>query len=165
MKAKSLVICAVAIATAITNANAQSIAPPAAESEVLKVDAIGVQIYECKLNDQKAPAWAFVAPEADLFDATGKVIGKHYIGPTWEGNDGSKVVAKLAARTNATKEQAIPHLLLTASSTDAKGMFSALKSIQRLSTVGGIAPAVGCATDSIGKQARVYYAAEYRYFR
>jgi hypothetical protein len=38
----------------------------------------GVQVYECR--DQK---WVFVAPEADLYDERGNLIGRHYAGPTW----------------------------------------------------------------------------------
>jgi hypothetical protein len=36
--------------------------------------------------------WVFKAPEARLIDLTDKNIGKHYTGPTWESNDGSKVI-------------------------------------------------------------------------
>ncbi len=35
--------------------------------------------------------WVFKAPEASLMDDQGKIIGKHYAGPTWESSDGSKV--------------------------------------------------------------------------
>jgi hypothetical protein len=32
-----------------------------------------------------------VAPEADLFDARGNRIGRHYAGPHWRSTDGSKI--------------------------------------------------------------------------
>ena len=53
--------------------------PGSNESLALVVPAKGVQIYECR-----AGKWAFVAPEAELFDRAGKKIGKHYAGPHWE---------------------------------------------------------------------------------
>src|SRR5262249_6595349 len=67
--------------------------PPAGESLVMVAAARGVQIYECREKKDQAGAyeWAFVAPEADLFDAGGRRIGRHYAGPTWESSDGSKV--------------------------------------------------------------------------
>src|SRR3712207_4620599 len=49
----------------------------------------GVQIYRWD-----GTSWSFVAPEAVLStDAGGHgVVGIHYVGPTWEGVDGSQVV-------------------------------------------------------------------------
>src|SRR5262249_2500415 len=62
--------------------------------------ASGVQIYECVQNRENPTRydWVFKAPQADLFDAAGRKIGKHYAGPTWESNDGSKVVGEIKAR-------------------------------------------------------------------
>jgi hypothetical protein len=54
--------------------------------------ATGAQIYQCSAT-ATGPAWTFVAPQADLLDADGEVVGVHYAGPTWELDDGSKVVA------------------------------------------------------------------------
>ena len=59
--------------------------PPASESLAMIVPAKGVQIYECRAKKDQAGAyeWAFVAPEADLFDTSGRKIGRHYAGPHW----------------------------------------------------------------------------------
>ena len=56
--------------------------PGAGQSLTMIVPAKGVQIYECRAKKDQPGAyeWAFVAPEADLFDAGGKKIGKHYAG-------------------------------------------------------------------------------------
>src|SRR6266704_1241294 len=83
-------------------------------------------------------------PEADLFDLSGKKIGKHYAGPTWESNDGSKVVGEVKARDDGPAPTAIPWLLLRAKSTSGNGAFSRTQAIQRLYTVGGQAPAESC---------------------
>ena len=69
--------------------------PPALKSGLspyLEVSATGVQIYACGKNDAGAFAWVFKAPEAALFDAQKKQIGKHYAGPSWEGMQGGKIV-------------------------------------------------------------------------
>jgi hypothetical protein len=67
--------------------------PGANESLAMIVPAKGVQIYECRARKDRVGEyeWAFVAPEADLFDAGGNGIGRHYTGPVWESKDGSRV--------------------------------------------------------------------------
>ncbi len=139
---------------------------PAGQTLSLVSPATGVQIYEC--NAIKAdPArfeWVFKAPEADLFDLSGKKIGKHYGGPTWESNDGSKVVGEVKARDDGPAATAIPWLLLSAKSTSGNGVFSRIQGIQRLYTVGGKAPAGGCSKAQLGKEARVPYKATYYFY-
>ena len=115
----------------------------------------GVQIYECR--DAK---WVFVAPEADLFDRSGRKIGRHYAGPTWEAADGSKVVGAVKERADAAG--AIPWLILSTKSAGPDGAFSKVTSIQRLSTSGGVAPSGACA--EAGAKARVPYTADYYFF-
>lgn len=139
---------------------------PATQVLSLEAHATGVQIYECRAGktDPASFEWAFKAPEADLFDGEGKKIGKHYAGPTWESNDGSKVVGEAKARDNGPDAGAIPWLLLSAKSTSGKGVFSQTLSIQRLFTVGGKAPAEGCDPAHSGKEARSPYKARYLFF-
>lgn len=127
------------------------------------VPARGVQIYECRVADGKA-AWAFVAPEAALFDVQGRTVGKHYAGPTWEHSDGSKLVGTVKARADAPQPSAIPWLLLDTRSTGA-GRFTGVTSIQRVNTVGGIAPPTGCSSADVGKREQVAYTADYYLFK
>ena len=85
---------------------------PATQTLSLETRATGVQIYDCKPNkdDPTRFEWVFKAPEADLFDPAGTKIGKHYAGPTWESNDGSKVVGEVKARDDGPDANAIPWL-------------------------------------------------------
>ena len=136
-----------------------SLEAPAGERLALETAATGVQIYECS-----AGKWNFKAPEAELFDRAGNKVGKHYGGPTWESNDGSKVVAGVTARSDAPQAGAIPWLLLTAQSTEGPGVFGRTKSIQRVRTVGGSAPNEPCAPADAGKLARVAYQATYYFY-
>ena len=139
---------------------------PAGQALSLVSPATGVQIYECGATKTE-PArfeWVFKAPEADLFDLSGKKMGKHYAGPTWESNDRSKVIGEVKARDDGPAATAIPWLLLSAKSTSGKGVFSETQSIQRLYTVGGKAPAQTCNRAQLGKEARVPYKATYYFY-
>ena len=136
------------------------------ESLAMIVAAKGVQIYECRpRKDAAVFEWAFVAPEAQLFDRAGKPIGRHGAGPAWEAADGSRVVATLKQRADAPNPGAIPWLLLAAQSAGPAGAFSGITSIQRVNTAGGLAPATGCDRDTVGSKARVDYTADYHFHR
>lgn len=127
------------------------------------VPAKGVQIYECRARAGQPSAyeWAFVAPEADLFNTRGDKIGRHYAGPSWEAADGSKITGSLKARADAPQVGTIPWLLLTATSAGPKGSFSSVTGVQRVNTAGGAAPAMACAQGNSGATVRVPYTADY----
>jgi len=134
------------------------------ESLAMILPAKGVQIYECRAGKGAGYEWAFVAPEADLFDSRGNKIGRHYAGPHWEAADGSKVLGSLKERADAPRADAIPWLLLAAKSVGPAGSFSKVTSVQRVSTVGGTAPTTGCTEATAGTSARIGYAADYYFF-
>jgi hypothetical protein len=127
-------------------------------------DALGVQIYSCQAK-AGVHAWTFVAPEASLFDARGKLVVKHFGGPTWQSvADGSKVVATKVEEF-ADDPASIPELLLIASSHEGKGVMADVTFIQRLETVGGIAPTSTCDAGNVGATARVPYSSTYFFYR
>jgi hypothetical protein len=128
--------------------------------------AVGVQIYVCQAakDDPARLEWAFKAPEADLKGRGGRSVGKHYAGPSWEAKDGSKVVGSPVAK-ESPNPNSIPWLLLTAKTTSGKGIFSDVRSIQRLRTVGGIAPSGSCGQPMLGQELRVSYSADYLFYR
>ena len=140
--------------------------PGANESLAMIVPAKGVQIYECRARKDQGGGyeWAFVAPEADLFDARGNRIGRHYAGPHWESTDGSKVLGTVKERADAPVADAIPWLLLAAKSVGPAGAFSRVTSIQRVNTAGGAAPKAGCSQAAAGALARIAYTADYYLF-
>jgi hypothetical protein len=139
---------------------------PPTQKLLLKTSADGFQIYRCKMSsaDSTRFEWAFLAPEAVLFDSTGKRIGKHYAGPTWELDDGSKVVGEVKARDDGPDAGAIPWLLLAAKSASGTGVLGQVQSIQRIATVGGKAPASSCNAGEAGQEARVAYKAAYYFY-
>lgn len=143
-----------------------SIAVPATQPLLLGTRASGVQIYDCRpgKDDPYRFEWVFRAPEADLFDAAGTRVGKHYAGPTWEADDGSKVVGETKAHDDGPDINAIPWLLLRAKSTSGAGVLARTASVQRLQTVGGKPPAGGCSEARAGAEARVPYSAMYYFY-
>jgi hypothetical protein len=133
----------------------------------LVAHATGVQKYAC----QPDGTWLFTAPEATLYASTGAAgpIGTHYLAvatgrPVWQANDGSSVEAarKTAASGGAGN---IPWLLLESAVTGvgADGdRFAATTWVQRLNTIGGVAPAGSCVP---GDRIAVPYAADYFFWR
>jgi hypothetical protein len=142
----------------------EALKPAAGEKLVSIVPAQGDQIYECREVKDKPGTydWAFVAPEAVLYDVSGRKIGKHYAGPHWEADDGSKVVGSVKSRADAVSASDIPLLLLDTKSVGKSGTFDRVTSIQRLSTHGGVAPKGGCPV--AGYRVRIPYTADYYLF-
>jgi hypothetical protein len=139
---------------------------PDGQTVLLKAHAKGVQIYQCvaTAGDPGKFDWSFKAPEADLTNKDGKKIAKHYAGPTWEANDGSKVVGAVLQKTDAPRPGAVPWLLLKAKTNEGTGTFARVTYIQRVDTEGGVAPAAGCDQAHVNAEARVEYRANYYFY-
>jgi hypothetical protein len=144
----------------------ESVKAPAEEILSLQSKAIGVQIYTCRArkDDPYRYEWTFKAPEAELYDGSGKRIGRHYGGPTWELDDGSKVVGEVKRSDDGPDANAIAWLLLTAKSNSGTGVLGRTTNIQRVDTIGGRAPADGCEAKQEGRELRVPYTATYNFF-
>jgi hypothetical protein len=148
----------------------ESLEAPAGEEVILAAHATGTQIYVCQAGTDQKFAWVFKAPEADLTDATGKKIVHHFAGPTWKHADGSEVKGKVIAKQDAPKvaapkPEAIPWLLLGATSHSGEGVFSSVTSIQRIHTEGGVPLKVmDCDRSATGKEVGVAYAADYYFY-
>lgn len=166
MTALGLAALAAACAAPPATTTTQAITPAHGERLVMSLAARGVQIYECKAAQPgEAPKWQFTAPEATLYDMRGRAIGLHGAGPFWEANDGSRLEGKVAARSDSPTAGAIPWLLLNSTSSGPSGRFTGVSSIQRVHTVGGVAPKTGCDATAIGRVERVPYTADYLLYR
>jgi hypothetical protein len=142
-----------------------SIQAPAGEELVFVARATGFQIYVCQPDANGKAAWALKAPEAELFDEQGESIGKHFGGPTWQLNDGSQVTGKMAAKAGAPDPRAIPWLLVTVTGHSGSGKLSGVTSIQRVNTVGGLAPALSeCAARGGEVESKSSYSADYYFY-
>jgi len=141
----------------------QQIQPPANEQLLLQVHAKGDQIYSCK-GDGTQFNWILKAPDAQLFDKSGKAFGKHFAGPSWEANDGSRVTGKAVANAPSPDADSIPWLLVNILTHEGTGVLSRATSIQRVNTKGGKPPASGCDASHTGQEVRVPYEADYLFY-
>ena len=142
-----------------------TLAPAADQTIKSSLTGVGVQIYMCSSTSGGTFAWAQVAPRANLLDDCDKLVGTHFIGPTWQGNDASSVSAVKQAAANLDPS-AVPWLLLKVTGNGPiAGKFSDVTAIQRLSTVGGIAPSTPCDLASAGVIAQVPYTAQYVFYK
>ena len=147
-----------------------SLKVPEGNSLVLQTFARGVQIYEVKRNatDPNVFAWVNIAPSATLYNnpnLTNPVIN-HFAGPSWQfikgPEKGETVVAKKlqGVTPDAT---AIQWLLLKAvdslSTPNNKITF-----VQRICTVGGLAPTTGADATHLGALDSVPYTASYLFY-
>jgi uncharacterized protein (TIGR03118 family) len=135
--------------------------PPAGSQLVFHVYAIGVQIYRWDGTN-----WAFIAPQALLFADAGHhaQVGTHFgtpNGPAWESNSGSKVVEQRVDGCTPDPT-AIQWLLLRTLIHEGEGIFNYVTHVQRLNTVGGLAPT---APGAPGEERQVPYSAEYVFYR
>lgn len=154
--------CCLLLSPLAVTATAQSIEVPAGQHIVLTVLGHGVQIYRCD-QGAKATIWTFVAPEAQLY-ANGEQVGTHEAGPMWTYKDSSTVSAKVEATAPASTANAIPLLLLKASSSSGTGLLTQVTYITRTAPEGGSAPKQGCGSAPIGTTLRVPYAATYTFY-
>jgi Protein of unknown function (DUF3455) len=141
----------------------QQLEPPATERVLLEVHAKGDQVYTCR-SDAAQFTWVLKAPDAQLFDKSGKPFGKHFAGPSWEANDGSRVTGKATASSPSPDANSIPWLLVNVLSHDGSGVLSRVTTIERLNTKGGRAPASGCDAAHVRQDVRVPYSADYRFY-
>lgn len=142
-----------------TSALAELPAPIAApgEVEIALIHAEGAQIYECKADMSGKLVWQFREPVAALFE-NGQTIGRHYAGPTWELDDGSRVTGKVTGRAPGATTRDIQLLKLEVTSSHAIGRLKDVTTILRLKTKRGMADG-DC--DRAGSLLSAPYSADY----
>ena len=94
-----------------------------------------------------------------------KMVGKYYGGPTWEAADGSKVGGKQLAVAPSPNPGSIPLQLVQASPAMGSGAMNGVSYIQRLNTMGGVAPMDACGAASAGTKKTVKYQADYVFYK
>lgn len=155
------------VAQSTTNNNLQlskKLQVPNNQQFVLKYTARGAQIYTCQQMsaDRSQLEWKLKAPRARLFNGRDKVVGKHYAGPTWEANDGSKIAAVVTAKEQAPNAS-IPWLLLKVNSAEGNGKLSNIQWVQRVNTTGGN-PQIDCNRQRLNTEISVPYTADYYFY-
>jgi hypothetical protein len=141
---------------------------PNGNTRVATFYADGVQKYKAQIkagSDPVAFEWVFVAPQADLYDASNKKVGSHSAGPTWQLSAVDSIYAQAfnPARTapgnDATSVDWL--LLMPKAGKTPTGIFTNVSYVQRIATKGGKAPTTPPvnATDVVD----VRYTAIYRF--
>jgi Protein of unknown function (DUF3455) len=149
-------------ATSLVNGDElpESIRAPG-ETALLTVHAEGAQIYQCQRGPDGKLAWRFREPIATLF-RDGETVGRHYAGPQWELNDGSRVQGKVNAKAPGATASDIPWLKLDVVSHSGAGALDEAATIQRIDTQGGVLEGE---CETAGAFRSVEYAADYVFLR
>ena len=134
--------------------------PPVDEQLLFQLHAKGDQIYACK-SESAQFNWTLKAPTLSF---STQPFGKHFAGPTWQANDGTRVTGKAAVSIASPDAESIPWLLVKVVSHDGNGALSRATTIQRLNTKGGKAPGSGCDSDHVNQEVRVPYSADYFFY-
>ena len=141
---------------------------PNGNTRVATFFAVGVQKYKAQLIAGSNPAayqWVFVAPQADLYDATNAKVGTHSAGPTWQLSVIDSIYGQQYSPPKTAPSQdpaSIDWLLLQPKTgTTPKGIFADVDYIQRIATKGGKAPVTPPATAT--QTVEVKYKAVYRF--
>lgn len=143
----------------------EAIRAPASEKLVLRAHALGAQIYSCQTAADGKTQWTLKAPEADLMDDQGTIIGHHQAGPSWQLSDGSEVSGKAVARVDSPDSHSIPWLLVEVVGHKGEGMLTDVAHIQRIYTRGGQAPAAtDCDAARQSSEVRIPYSADYYFY-
>ena len=105
------------------------------------------------------------APEAELRDQHGAIIGRHFAGPSWKHNDGSEIKGKAVARVDAPDSESIPWLLVMVTDRSGNGVLNRVTSIQRVHTKGGQPPpASDCSAAKLNAEVKSRYTADYYFY-
>ena len=157
----------------LDTAHAQKESPPnvpeaiqvhSGEEVVLLAHGSGSQIYTCRADADGKFIWTLKAPEAELTDGKGTVIGRHFAGPSWQLKDGSAVTGKASAQVDSQDPGSIPWLLVNVVSHSGNGLLTKVTTIQRVSTRGGKPPALGCDEAHRDAETKSKYTADYYFY-
>jgi len=153
---------------------------------------VGTQNYICVPSTASVTGVAFslFTPEATLFDNAGDQLITHFFSPnddpkvqppergtvrvTWEDSrDSSRIWAALQAQSTDepfVRKDSVAWLLLkevgVAPGPTGGDRLTKVTFVQRLNTVGGLAPATGCSSfGDLGRKAFVPYSADYFFYK
>ena len=140
-------------------------APPPAEPTALAFTGRGTQIYTCQ-ETGTVYAWVLKGPDARLFNAAGQVVGRHFFGPKWEANDGSRIKGQVlvASPSPGPGQRNVPWLVLRTDVEQGNGIFGQVGMVTRTDTRGGAAPTSACGPQQKGQTVNEPYSAAYTFF-
>jgi Protein of unknown function (DUF3455) len=128
---------------------------------IAKLEGAGAQIYVCAKNAAGALSWTFREPTATLLE-DGKTLGRHFVGPTWEFADGSRVQGAVVSKAPGTTAKDIAWLKLSVKDPPQSGPAAGATSVLRINTNGGVFEG---ACDSEGELHSEPYTATYLFVK
>jgi hypothetical protein len=137
---------------------------PAGHRVAMETVGVGEITYECRAKPGMAGQfeWVFAGPDAKLMNRAGQQVGRYYGPPaTWEAMDGSKFTGTQLAVAPAPGMGNIPLQLVKANPAMGMGAMQGVTYVQRVATVGGVAPAAACGAANAGSKQIVQYRADY----
>jgi Protein of unknown function (DUF3455) len=140
---------------------------PAGNKVAMETVGVGEITYACTPKKDMAGQfeWVFAGPDAKLNDRSGKQVGKYYGPPaTWESMDGSRLTGAQVAVSPSSAGN-IPLQLVKANPAMGMGVMSGVTYIQRVATMGGVAPAMPCDAGTAGSKQIVKYRADYIFYK
>lgn len=148
---------------------------------------VGTQNYVCapcdptKANCPLGVAFTLFTPQATLFNDQGEQLITHFSSPnpveggtvrvSWQDSRDTSAVWAKAVKAITFRTDSIPWVLLNVKDTGTQAgptgdRMTKTTFIQRVNTVGGLAPAVGClSTADLGHQAFIPYTADYFFYK
>ena len=133
------------------------------EVPAFRLRANGTHVYECRAV-QGGYAWTFLNPDATLFEGT-RSIATHTSPAMWESSTDRSSTSGRVAATQPAGSGNLPWTLWRTQSSGDGGIFTGVTSVQRVNTVGGVAPATGCGDTSIGTETRVNFSADFVFYK
>ncbi len=145
---------------------AASLRVPASEAPAFVLNGNGVYIYQCRqaISDPNAYVWAFVVPDATLYDGS-RSVARHATIGLYESLSDRTSVSGVVRSSQPAGGANLPWVLIRAQPIGESGLFANVSSIQRVNTTGGAAPSSGCGPDNVGEEARVAYQADYYFYK
>lgn len=145
---------------------AASLRAPASEAPAFVLNGNGVYIYQCRqaISDPNAYVWAFVVPDATLYDGS-RSVARHATIGLYESLSDRTSVSGVVRSSQPAGGANLPWVLIRAQPIGESGLFANVSSIQRVNTTGGAAPSSGCGADNVGEEARVAYQADYYFYK
>ena len=140
---------------------------PAGNKVAMETVGVGEITYQCNAKKDMADQfeWVFVGPNAKLNDRSGKQIGMYYGPPaTWANMDGSKLTGTQVAVSPSTPGN-IPNQLVKANPAMVSGAMTGVTYIQRVNTMGGVAPSMACTAGNLGSKQIVKYQSDYIFYK
>jgi Protein of unknown function (DUF3455) len=191
MKHGIITLATLATMALASGAHAQTITPPDVPADIrveppnvafLLGRGVGTQNYECQPVESLGRVnWVLFTPQATLFDDLDGQLITHFFSPNpeednlpvrvaWQDSKDTSTVWGRVTGSVVVAADAIPWLRVQKVGTQVGPTggttMTVTTFIQRVNTVGGVAPPTGCDVPTdVGKKAFVPYTADYFFFR